>query len=173
MNTEALCRDIYRQAFHDPDTVFEDLLFGHCFEYCKVLYRSSLPVSMLFALPCEIAVKSGKIPSVYIYAAATLEKYRGLGLMTELLNNTVSQSDIIFLLRPANERLIDFYNGFGFKAAETDNLSADTPEVLPLGGFKALTRKKEIIPTYNNYTLMYRTEKNAELPQLKFLYSME
>ena len=57
---EKECREIYREAFRDPDDQFENRLFSLCGEYCRTLMRDGRTAAMLFALPCRIT--GGKKP---------------------------------------------------------------------------------------------------------------
>ena len=70
--SEIDCRMLYRQAFCDPDTKFEDKLFKNCFSYCKTHEENGHTVSMLFA-----AKKVKKAPYIYMprqHTAITAEK---------------------------------------------------------------------------------------------------
>lgn len=173
MNTEAICRSLYRQAFHDPDTSFENLLFSDCFGYCKIAYLNSVPASMLFALPCEIVWRDEKLSAEYIYAAATHKKHRNKGLMSELIKKTVSDKSKIYFLRPATDSLTAFYEKLGFKAVKTNNRTADVPEILPLYGFKRLADEANAASFADGFTLMYYGSNAIKHSSFKFLYSME
>lgn len=59
----------------------------------------------------------------YLCGAATLPKYRRLGIMSELieyaLNDAAKNGDVYSLLFPASEELYSFYEKFGYSAACT------------------------------------------------------
>ncbi len=75
--------------------------------------------SMLFLLDGRMSIKGVDYPSYYLYAACTLKKYRGRGIMAELLKEatTLAQSrayDFICLM-PGEKSLFDFYEKHGYK----------------------------------------------------------
>lgn len=165
---EQICRKIYREAFCDPDTSFEDLLFGDCFKHCKTISENGKPVSMLFALPCILKSREKERNAIYIYAAATNKAYRGQGYMARLLEEIKKENKLIFL-RPANKTLIDFYSRFGFytvKAIHSDNCLFPTDE------FKTLTDKIGADKNGEEYTLMYYSEKTENFNCISFQFSM-
>lgn len=76
-------------------------------------------VSMLFLLEGGMKINNKLFHSYYLYAAATAKSHRGRGIMANLLAyaSEVAQSrDIDFIcLKPAEQRLYDYYARFGYK----------------------------------------------------------
>ena len=97
MNNKEL-RMIYREAFQDENTDFEDMLFQNCSEYIIDINDKGETASMLFALPCNFFSSSGEIKAIYIYAAATKKAYRSKGYMARLLNKVKEENALIFLM---------------------------------------------------------------------------
>ena len=75
--------------------------------------------SVLFLLDGTMCINGIDYPSYYLYAACTLNKYRGRGFMAKLLK----EAEKIALLRkinficlmPGEKTLFDFYEKFGYK----------------------------------------------------------
>lgn len=173
MNLEVVCRKIYREAFCDPDTVFEDALFKNCFEYCHTLSIENKIVSMLFALPCNISTEEKNTNGIYIYAAATLKEEQGKGYMTELLEEIKECFNCPIFLRPANKPLVDFYKKTGFKEISTNNKSFGKLTATPKEGFEKLITELHLPPDTDDFILMYYSENELELNNIRFVNSME
>lgn len=172
MNTEAECRLIYKQAFKDEDDTFENLLFKYCYKHCRTLKEAGRVASMLFALPCEIAVENKSYSSIYIYAAATLEAARGRGYMSELIEKVKKEGNDIIFLRPAKSSLIEFYKKLGFIEIKTENLEKEIPFVTPKKGFEELLKDEDLTDS-EDFTLMYYSSCGINLKKLHFINSME
>lgn len=74
--------------------------------------------SMLFLLDGKMCIDDADYPSYYLYAACTLKKYRGRGIMAMLLEEakTIAKSrgyDFICLM-PGEKSLFDFYEKHGY-----------------------------------------------------------
>ncbi len=96
---------IWQEAFGDS---VEDIRFftnnvknAKCFGY----YDNGELASMLYFVPCTIDC----VDAYYIYAACTLNRFKGNGYMTQILNYCKDNFNHICLI-PANEGLIDFYH---------------------------------------------------------------
>ena len=163
------CRNIYRQAFCDPDTRFEDMLFKFCGDCCRTLEVGEKTVSMLFALPITVKTEIGDIDGAYIYAAATESNSRKNGYMSKLLESIKAEYNIT-LLRPANEPLISYYGNLGFKKVLTD-IESDI-SVIPLKGYKELIDKSGLNDNGEQYVAMYYTNGDINIEKLNFNYSM-
>lgn len=168
--TEKDCREIYRASFCDPDTVFEDLLFENCYEYCRTYEKNGETVSMLFLLPVKIEYENKIFGGSYLYAAATNPEYRKQGFMGELLKKAKAESDFI-ILRPANEKLIGYYASFGFKTVTAGGFS-DAFIVSPKGGYAKLIKNSGMSDKNSQFTAMYYSKNNIELQKINFSYSM-
>lgn len=178
MNREYECRMIYREAFCDPDTDFENLLFETCYKYCKTFDVSGEVASMLFALPCSIDFSGEKEEAIYLYAAATAEKHRKKGYMARLIRILQSETDDIIILRPATDELIGFYEKFGFKSIETSNKNKIKPFVTPKGGYRDLVFKiygniENTAESSKDFTVMYYSKNKKEINKIYFVNSME
>lgn len=168
--SELDCRLIYRQAFCDPDTVFEDKLFKNCFSYCKTCEEKGRTVSMLFALPCDIRLGETLKNAVYIYAAATLKEYRKRGYMTRLIETVKNSSDLVFLV-PEKEELIPFYKKLGFCEFKASTYKQCNKCVEPKGGFIPLSVGEKEKSEYE-FRAMYRSDGKLSLDGLYFPFLM-
>ena len=168
---EKECRAIYREAFRDPDTEFENRLFSLCGKYCRTYLCGEKTAAMLLALPCEIFTEQEKIKAFYIYAAATKRIYRGSGYMSRLINS-LKDEDIPLFLKPADSGLSAFYEKLGFKAFSASTGKINICRAVPTGGFKALAQTEK---TQENlkYTAMYYYKRCLELDNMYFPYIMD
>lgn len=77
--------------------------------------------SVLFLLDGEMHISGKDYPSYYLYAACTLNEFRGRGLMSELLafaRVTAEKRGRYFIcLKPAEESLFTFYEKHGYISA--------------------------------------------------------
>ena len=168
---EQACRALYREAFRDPDTAFEDALFLHCFRYVKTAEEAGEVVSMLFALPCVIETEDQKTDAVYLYAAATKKSERGKGYMRRLLESVKREYDTAFLV-PASKELISFYRKSGFCEFRAATYRTGGAAAIPTGGFADLVggyreTKQERFPA------MIFSETPLNVEGMYFPYRME
>lgn len=167
---ETELRAIYREAFKDDDTNFEDKLFKYCKEYIYSAEYGGETAAMLFALPCRLVSESGESKAVYIYAAATLEKYRGRGIMSALIEELQKNTDTFLFLKPADVGLVEFYKRLGFKKISATSSSG--AHILPAGGFEQLV-SCGVTPVQGAYTAMYYFKNKLKFNSLCFEYIME
>lgn len=160
-----ICKRIYNENFGDDDSLFESRLFDTCFKYCRFLEKDGKIVSMCFALPCEIGSKD----ALYIFAVATAKQFRGKGYATELLNQIKNEGNSILILRPVNEGLISFYERIGFKCFNATNVTNDF-KLKPCKDFLDLAEAEK--ENEGNFVAMYLSDKNENLENLYFPYSM-
>lgn len=113
---------IWQSSFGD-DKEYIDFFLSRRFDSVQTLVfeRDGTVISQLFLLSVSIAHMSG----YYLYAAATDEKYRGLGIMAKLLcyaEKTASEDgkDFIFLV-PGTQSLYSYYKKHGYKASFSKN----------------------------------------------------
>ena len=112
--------DLWHEAFGDSQAEIEFFL-DNCpkAENTLVYEADGRIVSMLFLLEGEMQIKNKSYPSYYLYAACTLNEYRGRGLMAELLGfakKTAADRDFYFIcLLPADKSLYNYYEKFGYK----------------------------------------------------------
>lgn len=168
---EKECRAIYREAFCDPDTDFENRLFSLCGKYCRTLLSGEKTAAMLFALPCEICTEKEKTKAFYIYAAATKRIYRGNGYMSRLIEQLKGE-EIPLFLKPADGGLTAFYKKLGFKTFNASTAEITACRAYPSGGFKALAKTEKAKENFK-FTAMYYYKKRLELDNMYFPYIMD
>ena len=160
------CRNIYLSRFSD-DGVFSKYLFEKCSENIEYIEEDGEIVSFLFLLPCVIEGENAK----YIFAAATKEECEGKGYMSELLKRVIKKENLLFL-RPANEKLIAFYERFGFKLITATAKDNSFPNLKPQESFLSLAQQIE--PDEDSeYPFMYLSKKDIEFDKIYFQYSMD
>lgn len=169
MNEEK-CRKIYREAFMDEDRTFENLLFDVCLESLKTLNDKNETVSMLFLLPCVLESDSKKINAFYLYAAATDTNRRKKGYMESLIKNVLEQCDLVFL-RPANEKLCDYYKKFGFKKITANSFKGEL-YLSPCGSYKQLVSLTGLSDNNEEFDIMYYSKNKIEINSVIFNHSM-
>ena len=130
--------ELYRQSFgEDPD--FEELLFKNS---PVTLQVDGETVSQLFLLPCNIKSGEALFSAYYVFALCTDEKHRKKGYMERLLNRVIRESDRPLILRPSNEKLIGYYEKFGFKSFMAQDCKDRGLSVEPVGSFIPLTESE-------------------------------
>lgn len=110
-------KKLWKDVFGDSEE-YINLLFD--FDYipseCFGEIRDGEVVSALYLLRCNIGSFSGR----YLYAAATLNDFRGQGIMGRLIEEAeeyIIKENISFIsLVPANDKLYGYYKRFGFEA---------------------------------------------------------
>lgn len=109
-------RRLWQQAFGDPDS-FLDGFFekGFSFERCRCLFEKEQLAAALYWFDCSC--NGQKL--AYIYAVATDEAYRHLGLCHTLMEDTLTclkkSGYAGAVLVPAGERLRQLYCHMGFR----------------------------------------------------------
>lgn len=170
MDEKNQCIALYKEAFSDNDFYFEEKLFNLCFKYCRFIKDGQNVASMLFLLPCKLLTKEKEIDCYYLYAAATLKKYRNKGYFTTLLNQ-IKKETIPLFLRPANTNLINFYSKLGFKCIDAFKCE-EVPKIIPNEDFKTLCNLFPEIPEKQSYTAMHLNF-NEKLQKINFIYTLE
>ncbi len=160
-----ICKTIYHKNFGEEDNSFENELFDKCFKYCRTLEKDGEIVSMCFAFPCKIGEREAR----YIFGVATDEAQRNKGYATELLNKIKGEKDDILILRPVNEKVINFYEKMGFKTFKATNTENEL-KLLPCEEFYNLAIKEK--EKSGCYTAMYLSDLPENLENLYFPYSM-
>lgn len=166
---EMECRLIYREAFEDEDSDFENQLFEHCKEYCRTVNCGKETAAMLFLLPCEITNYQTKIDGYYIYAAATKKEYRKKGYMSRLIEEIKAENKLVFL-KPATPDLVRFYARLGFKVFNTSPTENIYCKCVPKLGFAKMF-PQNLDESSVSHTMMYVGETN--LQNMYFPYVME
>ena len=158
---------IYLDAFGDEGG-FADNLFNMFGDIIARQINGGKTVSVLFPLPCTLKTKDLKIPSKYIFAAATDKELRGKGYMSVLINRICSDNNCFYFLRPARPQLIDFYKKLGFKEIRCTGGSG-LPYIEVCEKHRILA---ENIKDTGTFTLMYRYSKPVDFDGVYFEYSM-
>lgn len=112
-------KEIWSEAFGEED--YADEFYARIFRPEDTLCdtESGLIKAMLHKIPCHIMQGSGELEEAYyLFALATRSKYRGRGIMGELIERACaeirSQGVQRVLLIPAQESLKGYYQRFGF-----------------------------------------------------------
>lgn len=127
---------LWKEAFGDSEN--EILFFlNSCPEPLNILINEidGETASMLFLFEGDMHINGKDYPSYYLYAAATLKKYRGRGLMAELLKYSKIFADNngkhFICLKPAEKSLFNFYEKHGYKTVFTVKVA--TYDAMPSG----------------------------------------
>ena len=115
---------LWEEAFGDTEVEIRFFLDGCRKPLNALIYELDGEIaSVLFLLEGDMHIEGRDYPSYYLYAACTLKKYRGRGLMAELLESakeTADKNDKYFIcLKPAEKSLFDFYEKHGYKTVFT------------------------------------------------------
>lgn len=110
---------LWQEAFGDsPEEIkfFLDNKFKP--ENTLVIEECGAIASMLFLLDGKICISGNDYEAYYLYAACTAQKYRGRGMMSDLLKfaeKTAFERNVHFIcLLPAEKSLFDYYSRFGY-----------------------------------------------------------
>lgn len=131
---------LWNEAFGDSE---EDIRFFLDRKYIPentVVYDDNGKIaSVLFLLSGDMIISGKVYPSYYLYAAATLQSYRGKGIMGKMLEyskNLASGRGIEFIcLRPGEKSLFDFYKKHGYKTVfYSKKLSVGANRLIPNDG---------------------------------------
>ena len=80
-------------------------------------------VSVLFLLNGSMHINGNDYPSYYLYAACTSNKFRGKGIMGDMLSFSeslsASRNKYFIALKPAEKSLFGYYGRFGYKTVFT------------------------------------------------------
>ena len=131
--------ELYKTAFpDDPDDFAADFINRFFGENCRYILKDGRIASMLFLLCGSLTEKGKKRPVLYLYAAATLPEYRGMGLMGELIEKAKTEAkekEALLLTKPATPSLFGYYGRFGFKTAvfSEERLVKKENDAVPLG----------------------------------------
>lgn len=108
------CKNLYNEAFGE-DREFDAMLFDLFFEHIETLEIDGVVAAMYFKIPCTLNLNGIKHKAYYIYAVTTHKDFRHKGLMSRLFNETQTESDAFYFLKPSSEGVIRFYLQAGFK----------------------------------------------------------
>ncbi|MEG1436657.1 MAG: GNAT family N-acetyltransferase [Oscillospiraceae bacterium] len=110
---------VWRISFSDTDSYIKQFWDAMFKPENTLVYRvEGVAVAMYFSLEAQTVIKGRCYSTYYLYAAATLPKYRGRGYMAQLIEKGIEVAqerkvDFIVLV-PAEDYLFDYYAKFGF-----------------------------------------------------------
>lgn len=145
---------LWNEAFGDSKGDIEKFL-SVFLEYVLIFRNQDDVAGMLTLLP----VTKNNIPGRYVYAVATLKKYRSQGISTRLLDFSkkyIKENNEEFLiLVPANTSLFDFYGNRGFKTAsyierkeyKYENFTKKPFDIQKISASEYIALKKLYIPS--------------------------
>lgn len=112
---------LWHEAFGDSEAEIDFFLNNRYIPENTLVYETDSKIaSMLFLLEGNMSIEGEDYPSYYLYAACTLNEYRGRGYMASLLafaKETAQKRGYFFIcLLPAEKALYDYYEKFGYKA---------------------------------------------------------
>lgn len=131
-------KNIWKTCFLEPINNAEFFLSRNfTTTNCAVCCIDNKIVSMLFLLDIQLYTEFGLQNANYIYAAATLPEFRKQGLMGKLLdfsnNESLKRGNIYSILLPANSKLYNFYEKYGYKKFfKINNLKISQEEIKSL-----------------------------------------
>lgn len=113
---------LWNEAFGDSEKDIKFFLSAHYIpENAVVCEIDGIIVSVLFLIDGEMHIKGNDYPSYYLYAACTLNEFRGRGIMSEMLEFARSVSEkrnkYFIALKPGEDSLYGYYSKFGYKPA--------------------------------------------------------
>lgn len=112
---------LYKVCFDEKDGAV-DILFGEhsLANFCYAAVSGGRIISALYLLPAHIAQRGAPKQAHYLFAAGTLPKYRGKGVMNGLISYALKEAaangDQYSVLLPANAGLYGYYERFGYQA---------------------------------------------------------
>ena len=124
MTKQEQCKKLYNDAF-GSDKTFDDMLFDLFFSYVETLETDGRVAAMYFKIPCILNHNGTTHNAYYIYAVTTHTDFRHQGLMSRLFNETQTENDAFYFLKPSSEGVIAFYNQAGFTQIEGTRQKCD------------------------------------------------
>ena len=129
---------LWKQTFGDSE-VFLSHYFAHMYSDETMLVcveDDEEIVAMMTMLPVTLTSGQSSLPARYVYAVATAEDWRGLGISTSLMEQALEEMKddgiAAAILVPAHFSLFSFYERQGFETAfyvlETPVKAADLPK---------------------------------------------
>lgn len=103
---------VWQSVFGDDEKYIADFLDKCGGKHCLGVFVGEELCAMLFLIDCTLDSMSG----AYVYAVATLEKYRKQGFMRKLLDYSKGLDYDFLCLVPAEEYLFSVYSKFGFES---------------------------------------------------------
>lgn len=120
-------KELWKSCFKYTDEAIE-LLLKKFLKHAYLALDGEL-MSMLFMLPTKINGRT----ACYLYAAATGEQYRGLGLTHGLIQSALaSMGAELCVTLPASDELYDYYRKHGFTELTSNTAKLTRGEVVEL-----------------------------------------
>lgn len=113
MTKREQCEILYKDAFGESGE-FDSMLFDLFFDYVETSETNGIVTAMYFKIPCTLRHDAVKKTAYYIYAVTTHKDHRHKGLMSKLFDNTTTEPDTLYFLKPSSEGVIKFYEQAGF-----------------------------------------------------------
>lgn len=167
MTTIEQCKKLYNDAFGE-EKKFDTMLFDLFSDNIEYHEQNDIVSAMYFKIPCLLNYNHNKFPAFYIYAVTTHKNFRHQGIMSKLFNQTQSDKNVFYFLKPSSEGVIPFYEQLGFKKITgTRDLCDAVIEVDDK--FKKLSSLCD--KPLKNYTIMINGNPNPE--KITFEYTLE
>ncbi|MDD3659718.1 MAG: GNAT family N-acetyltransferase [Lachnospiraceae bacterium] len=133
MNSDIpILKKIWKEIFHDEDWYLDDFFRTYFKEgkSCLIWKEDDKIVAMLHMIPYTYRICPHENKNaIYLYALATLEEYRGKGIMDALIleafGSAGDSGEVSFLLIAASEELIRYYKKRGFQRLHYGSAYAD------------------------------------------------
>ncbi len=124
---------VWNESFGDSEKDIKLFIDAHFIPENTLVYEcDGIAVSVLFLIDGEMHINGTDYSSYYLYAACTLKKYRGRGLMQELLDFaqkiSLERRKFFIALKPGEDSLYDYYSKFGYKPLFTKKITKITFE---------------------------------------------
>jgi predicted acetyltransferase len=142
--------ELWREAFGDSEDFILSFLNGYLLpEYnTPVVIADGKIVSALYLIEFELHSEMKVIGTcAYLFAAATLEAYRGRGYMSRLMRYATELykrrgiAAIFLFPQEGSEKLFDFYAKFGYKAVYQAKKICAAPGKSDLTGFRLVNHE--------------------------------
>lgn len=148
---------VWKSVFGDDDKYITDFLDNCGEKRCLGVFLGEELAAMLFLIDCTYDGFCG----AYVYAVATLEKYRKQGFMRKLLDYSKGLDYDFLCLVPAEEYLFSVYSKFGFE-----------PKLYSFNSGKLSGREKSTdFDTYFDFRNKYISLPYVRLKDEKYQYS--
>ncbi len=167
MTKRQQCEQLYHSAFGE-DRDFDAKLFEYFFDNTEILEVDDVVCAMYFKIPCILNQNGIKSKAYYIYAVTTHNDFRHRGLMSKLFNETQTEKDAFYFLKPSSAGVIPFYEQAGFK--EIVGTRDKTDAIIEADAkFKALSNLCD--KPQGTYPIMIKN--NDKIQKLTFEYTLE
>lgn len=146
---------VWKEAFGDSENDIRFFLDEHFKPDNTVISECEGEVaSVLFLLEGDMHIAGKDYPSYYLYAASTLKKFRGRGMMSDMLdfskNIAYERNRHFIALKPAEESLYNYYSRFGYQSVFSKRKS-----------FFKKTKTGTQIPEYDSDLIFSELRNNA------------